>query len=191
MKKNIITSILFLLLITILTGLIYPLVMTGISQLIFPHQSNGSMIVSGNTIIGSELIGQNFTIDKYFKGRPSAINYNPMPSGATNLGPTSKTLADSIKIRRENFIIENGLLENTEIPAELLTSSASGVDPNISTEGAKLQITRIIKARGWNESYRLKIEDLINMLIEKPQFGILGEESINVLKLNLELDKLK
>ncbi len=191
MKKNIITSILFLLLMTILTGLIYPLVMTGISQVIFPHQSNGSMITSGDSLIGSELIGQNFTSDKYFKGRPSAIGYNPMPSGATNLGPTSKTLADSINARKQAFISENGLPENAEIPREMLTGSASGVDPNISTEGAKLQITRILKARGWNESFRLKIEDLINMLIEKPQFGILGEERINVLILNIELDKLK
>lgn len=191
MKKNTITSILFLLLMTILTGLIYPLVMTGISQVIFPHQSNGSMITLGGSLIGSELIGQNFTSDKYFKGRPSAINYNPIPSGATNLGPTSKTLADSIKTRRMNFIILNSLHENTEIPAELLTCSASGIDPNISVEGAKLQIKRIIKAREWNESYSLKIQDLINMLIEKPQFGILGEERINVLKLNIELDKLE
>lgn len=175
---------------TILTGLIYPLVMTGISQVIFPHQSNGSMIVSGEKIVGSELIGQNFTSDKYFKGRPSAINYNPMPSEADNLGPTSKTLADSIHSRKDAFIKENGLPENAEIPQEMLTASASGVDPNISVEGAKLQIGRIIKVRGWNESYRLKIADLINRLIEKPQFGILGEERINVLKLNLELDKL-
>ena len=191
MKKNIITSILFLLIMTIFTGLIYPLVMTGISQVILPHQSNGSMIVSGDTLVGSELIGQSFTSGKYFKGRPSAIGYNPMPSGATNLGPTSKTLADSINARRIAFINENGLPENTVVPQEMLTSSASGVDPNISVEGAKLQISRIIKARGWDESYRMKIEDLINRLIERPQFGILGETRINLLKLNLELDGIK
>jgi len=176
---------------TVITGLIYPLLMTFLSQVFFPYQSNGSFIVSGNTIIGSELIGQNFTGEKYFRGRPSAINYNPMPSGASNLGPTSKTLADSISARKEAFIKENGLSENTEIPPEMLTSSASGVDPNISVKGAKLQINRIIKARGWDSSYRLKTEDLIYRLIEKPQFGILGEERVNVLKLNIELDKLQ
>ncbi len=191
MKKTAVTSILFLLIMTIFTGLIYPLLMTGISQVIFPHRSNGSMITSGNNIIGSELIGQSFTSDKYFKGRPSAVNYNPMPSGASNLGPTSKILADSINARKLAFIKENGLPENTVIPQEMLTSSASGVDPDISIISSKLQISRIIKARGWDESYRMKIEDLINRLIEKPQFGILGEERINVLKLNLELDKLK
>jgi len=190
MKKDIIVSLKFLTLMTIITGIIYPVVMTGISQLVFPYQSNGCLITAGDTLIGSELIGQNFTSDKYFNGRPSAINYNPAPSGATNLGPTSKTLADSIKTRRNKFIKQNGLPENTEIPQEMLTSSASGVDPNISVEGAKLQITRIIKARGWNESYRLKLEDLLNRLIERPQFGILGETRINLLKLNLELDKI-
>jgi K+-transporting ATPase ATPase C chain len=190
MKKIIVTSLLFLVLITIFTGLIYPLVTTTISQVIFPNKSNGSMIIWDNKIVGSELIGQNFTSDKYFKGRPSAINYNPMPSAATNLGPTSKTLADSIKVRRENFIKENRLPENTQIPKEILTSSASGVDPDISPEGAKLQIPRIIKARGWDDSYLIKIEDLINRLTEKPQFGILGEMRINVLRLNLELDRL-
>jgi K+-transporting ATPase ATPase C chain len=191
MKKNIITSILFLILMTLLTGLLYPLLMTDIAQLIFPYQSNGSMIKSENKIVGSELIGQNFTDEKYFKGRPSAINYNPMPSGASNLGPTSKILEDSIKVRRENFIKENGLQENAEIPNEMLTSSASGVDPNISIKAAKLQISRIIKSRGWDKSYFIKIKDLINRLTEKPQFGILGEERINVLELNTELDKLK
>lgn len=190
MKKDIIVSLKFLILMTIITGIIYPIVMTGISQIIFPRQSNGSMITSWDTLVGSELIGQNFTSDKYFKGRPSGISYNPMPSGATNLGPTSKTLADSIKTRKNNFIRENGLSENTKIPQEMLTNSASGVDPNISIEGAKLQITRIIKARNWDNSYTQKLEDLINRLIEKPQFGILGETKVNLLKLNLELDKI-
>jgi K+-transporting ATPase ATPase C chain len=149
------------------------------------------MITARDTVIGSELIGQKFTSDKYFKGRPSAINNNPAPSGATNLGPTSKVLQDSINSRRENFIIENGLPENTQVPQEMLTSSGSGVDPHVGIIAAKLQISRIIMARGWDESYRLKIEDLINRLIERPQFGILGETRLNLLRLNLELDNIK
>jgi potassium-transporting ATPase KdpC subunit len=191
MKKTIITSIRFLVIMTIFTGLIYPLVMTGISQVFFPGKSNGSMIVSGDTLIGSELIGQNFTSDKYVKGRPSAISYNPVPSSGTNQGPASKTLADSINSRKLQFIKENGLPEKIDVPSEMLTASSSGVDPHISIESAKLQINRVIKARGWDNSYHDKIMVLINRLIEKPQFGIFGEERINVLKLNIELDNLQ
>lgn len=191
MKKTIITSIRFLIIMTIFTGLIYPLVMTGISQVFFPGKSNGSMIVSGDTFLGSELIGQNFTSEKYFKGRPSAISCNPVPSGGTNLGPTSKTLIDSIIARKLQFIKDNGLPENTDVPSEMVTASSSGVDPHISIASAKLQINRVIKARRWDNSYRDKIMVLINGLTEKPQFGIFGEERINVLMLNIELDKLQ
>lgn len=191
MKKNLIISLKLLLYLTIITGIIYPVAMTLISNLIFPKQSQGSMItVTEGKIIGSELIGQNFSDEKYFLTRPSAISYNPFPSGGTNQGPTNAILKDSVEQRRKRYLTINYLPEDTHVPEDAIFASASGVDPHISIENANLQSNRIAKARNFDENKRIKLKELINRLIEKPQFGILGEERINVLNLNIQLDKL-
>jgi K+-transporting ATPase ATPase C chain len=179
-----------MILFTIITGIIYPLIITGISKIFFAYQSEGSLIKADNKIVGSELIGQKFDSVIYFHPRPSVIDYNPMPSGATNFGPTSDTLKRLTELRRKNFAEENSLQPGTKIPEDAIFASGSGVDPEISVENAKLQMNRIVEARNFDQNQRKKLEELINRLIEKPQFGILGETRINVLLLNIELDKI-
>lgn len=189
--KTIINSILMLLVLTILTGIIYPLAMTGLGIFLFPEKANGSLYKIQNTIIGSELIGQKFTSPKYFWGRPSAVDYNPMPSGASNYGPTSKVLLDSVNARTR-FIQKTTNINNTvEIPKELLFASASGVDPDISPEAARFQINRIAIERNFTSEQKKKLAQLVENSIEQPQFGFLGEPRVNVLKLNINLDKIK
>ncbi len=191
MKKNLIISLKLLLFLTIITGVIYPLAVTLISSLFFSSKSEGSMIKTPDgKITGSELIGQEFDSLKYFMSRPSAISYNPMPSGASNWGPTSDTLKKTIDARRKDYIKINMLPEGTHVPEDAVFSSASGVDPHISVENALIQSKRIVIVRKFDKNRSDKLMELINRLIEKPQFGILGEERINVLILNIELDKL-
>jgi K+-transporting ATPase ATPase C chain len=191
MKKNLIISLKLLLLLTIITGVIYPLAVTLISNLIFPSKSEGSMIrTSDGKIIGSELIGQGFDSIKYFMPRPSAISYNPMPSGASNWGPTSDTLKKTIDARRKEYLKTNMLSEGTHVPEDAIFASVSGVDPHISVENVMIQSKRIAIVRKFDKNRSDKLMELINRLIEKPQLGILGEERINVLILNIELDKL-
>jgi K+-transporting ATPase ATPase C chain len=190
MKKNLIISLKLLLYLTIITGVIYPVLMTIISNAVFPNQSAGSMIEEQGKVLGSELIGQSFDSAIYFTPRPSAISYNPAPSGGTNQGPINAVLKDSVEQRRKRYIEVNGLTEGTHVPEDALFASASGVDPHISVENANLQLNRIAKSRNFDENKRTELKELINRLIEKPQFGILGEERINVLKLNIQLDKL-
>lgn len=190
MKSYSNTSLKMILLLTLLTGILYPIVMTGIAMLVFPYKSNGSIIERNGKAIGSELAGQKFEQQKYFQGRPSAIDYQPLPSGGSNLGPTSNQLKRFVDKRREAFIELNGLPPGAQVPQEMLFASASGIDPHITPDAARLQITRISKARGWNSEQRQHLEGLINRLIEEPQFGILGEARINVLKLNLAVDSL-
>ncbi len=172
-----------LLLMTVFTGLIYTMFITGISQLFFREKANGSIIQH----VGSELIGQKFTSDKYFWSRPSATDYNPLPSGGSNLGMTSKALQNNALANTSNFRAKNELSESTIVPNEMIFSSASGLDPHISVQSANLQVKRIAKARNINES---AIVQLIANLKENRQFLFLGEERINVLLLNLELDKI-
>lgn len=190
MKKIIYLSFKALILFTIITGIIYPLLITGISKLFFSYQSEGSLIKVDGKIIGSELIGQKFDTSIYFNSRPSAIDNNPMPSGASNLGPTSDKLKKTVDERRINFTTQNNLSKDVYIPDDAVFASGSGVDPDISVDNAKLQIDRIVTARNFDENKRKMLEVLINSLITKPQFGILGEYRINVLKLNIMLDKL-
>ncbi len=190
MKKIIYLSFISMILFTIITGVIYPLVITGISKLFFAFQSEGSLIKVDNKVIGSELIGQKFDTSIYFWSRPSAIDNNPMPSGATNFGPTSDTLKRLTDIRRKNYADSNYLSQGTYIPDDAIFSSGSGVDPDISVENAKLQLDRIAKARNFNEDQRKKLVDLLNQSIIKPQFGILGETRVNVLQLNILLDRI-
>jgi potassium-transporting ATPase KdpC subunit len=187
MKTQIIISIKILLVFTVLTGIIYPLIITGIAQLTFPTYANGSLVIKDKQIIGSEIIGQNFSGDKYFWPRPSAVNYNPLPSGGSNYGMTSQVLKDKSFENRLSFTIKNKLAIGTILPGEMIYSSASGLDPHISVDAAKLQVSRISRERNMDKN---QILQLIAKLKENRQFYILGEERVNVLLLNIELDKL-
>jgi potassium-transporting ATPase KdpC subunit len=188
--KTIITTIKVLLVMTVLTGIIYPLVIFGAGNLFFHSKANGSLIaVNGNTA-GSELIAQKFESEKYFQPRPSAVDYQTLPSGASNLGPTSsklKAISDSLRLA---YILKNNLNMNARVPYDAVYSSGSGLDPHISYENAVLQIERISKARNFSDEKKLQLRNLIDRTLENPQFGFLGEPRINVLNLNIELDKL-
>jgi len=191
MKKQLLITIKYFVAITIVTGLIYPLFITLISIIVFPGKASGSMIEKDGKVIGSELIGQKFESDKYFWSRPSAIDYNPMPSGGSNLGPTSAALKKSYDDRMKNFVEKNMIKDASTIPNEMFFASASGVDPHISPLSAMLQVERVAKARNFDQSKKGNLIQLINSLTEKPQFGFLGNSVVNILLLNLELDKMK
>lgn len=189
MKKKNIHSLKMFLFLTILTGVIYPLAITLIGQLFFSYQANGSLIVKNEKVICSELLGQNFSGSTYFQSRPSAINYNPIPSGASNLGLSSALLKEQVGARKVDFRKSNLLTDSITIPSEMLFASGSGVDPHISIEAAKLQINRILKSRNINPNNSRLLYNLVDSLIEYPQFGVLGNQVVNVLSLNLELDE--
>ncbi len=186
--KTLTTSLKIFLFITILTGIIYPLVVTGISQLAFPSKANGSLIVNNHRVIGSELIGQSFDSAAYFASRPSAIAYQTLPSGGSNLGVTSSKLKAQVEARKKQFLAFNGLSNNPVIPSEMLFASASGLDPHISPKAAFLQVNRIARARHLNSTEKQKLLQLIAQHTEKPQFYCLGEKRVNVLLLNLSMD---
>jgi K+-transporting ATPase ATPase C chain len=175
------------LLTTVLLGLIYPLVVTGLAQLLFPRQANASMVMADNRVIGSELIGQGFTRPEYFHSRPSAAGsgYDAISSGGSNLGPTSRKLAERVAASVSKLIRENPGLKPGKIPADMVTTSASGLDPDISPANAYAQVARVAKARRMSE-------DELRMLVESNvtgrQFGFLGEPRVNVLRLNRALD---
>jgi K+-transporting ATPase ATPase C chain len=188
--KTLIISLKIFLFFTILTGIIYPLFVTGIAQVIFPTQANGSLIVKDNKIIGSELIGQQFDSTIYFSSRPSAISYNPLPSGGSNYGLTNVKLKNLVAERKKKFIAFNQLDSLTEIPSEMLFASASGLDPHISPQAALLQVERVAKVRKFSIAQKQKLIKCITEKTEAPQYLFLGEERINVLTLNLELNKL-
>jgi K+-transporting ATPase ATPase C chain len=190
MKTQIIISLRILLVMIILTGISYPLFITGVSQLIFPANANGSLLIKDGKIAGSELIGQKFDSSIYFWSRPSAIDYNPVPSGASNLGPTSDILNKKVVERRILFATKNLITNKTVIPKEMIFASGSGLDPHISPEAALLQVNRITKARNLDDLHKNQLIALVNSLIEHPQFALLGESRINVLQLNLITDSL-
>ncbi len=175
---------------TILTGIAYPFLITGIAQLAFHSKANGSLIQRDGQVIGSELIGQKFDSSIYFWSRPSATDYSSLPSGGSNYGPTSKDLKILVNQRKSKFIKENMVLDTIKLPAEMLTTSASGLDPHISPKAALLQVDRISKAREFNESQKQQLKNLVQSKTEKLQFSLLGEPRVNILILNLELDKL-
>jgi len=172
----------------ILLGVGYPLAVTGISQLAFPHQANGSLITKNGQVIGSELIGQNFTKPEYFQPRPSAAGndgYDPTSSGGSNYGPTNQKLIDRVKASVEKFHKDNPDYQGP-IPADLLTASASGLDPDISPAAAQAQEARVAKARGISQD---QIGQLVAQYTKSADLGLLGEPRVNVLKLNLALDQ--
>jgi K+-transporting ATPase ATPase C chain len=155
-----------------------------------PVKANGSLILKNNKIIGSELIGQHFDSIIYFTSRPSAISYNPLPSGGSNFGLTNAKLKHSVDSLKNQFLVFNQLESNTTIPSEMVFASASGLDPHISQEAALLQVERIAKVRNFDLGKKQLLFQRVKEMTEAPQFSILGEERVNVLALNLELDKI-
>jgi len=191
MKAQTILALKFLLGMIILTGIIYPFLMTGFAQIVFPIKANGSLFTKDGKIAGSALIGQKFDSSIYFSSRPSAIDYNPVPSSGSNLGPTSNKLKILVTERRKAFAAINSIKDSTAIPHEMIFASASGLDPHISPEAALIQMGRVAAARNYNEDQILKLQELIKSKTEGPQFSLLGEPRINVFELNLALDNIK
>jgi len=186
MKKNLITAVLMTIATTVLLGIIYPLVVTAIAQVAFPDKANGQLIVRNGQVIGSRIIGQAFTGPGYFHSRPSAAGsgYDAANSGGSNLGPTNRKLIDRVKQEADRLRAEN---PGQPIPIDLVTTSASGLDPDISPAAAEFQIPRVARERGMTEQ---AVRALVKRHTQMRQFGFLGEERVNVLELNLDLDRL-
>ena len=199
MLREIRPAIVLVIILTLITGLVYPLVMTGIAGVLFPSQAQGSLVEVDGKVVGSSLIGQEFTSDKYFHGRPSATTapdpndpsktvpapYNAANSGGSNLGPTNKALIDRVKADVDKLKQEN---PSAQVPIDLVTTTASGLDPDISPEAALFQVPRVAKARNIQED---RLRQLVNDHVEGRLLGLFGEPRVNVLALNMALDGLK
>jgi K+-transporting ATPase ATPase C chain len=199
MLRELRPAIVLVIILTLITGLVYPLVMTGIAGVLFPNQAQGSLVTVDGKVVGSTLIGQEFTSDKYFHGRPSATTapdpndssktvpapYNAANSGGSNLGPTNKALIDRVKADVDKLKQEN---PSAPVPIELVTTTASGLDPDITPEGALFQVPRVAKARNIPED---RLRQLVNDQVQGRLLGLFGESRVNVLALNMALDGLK
>ena len=183
MKKNLVTAVLMTIATTVLLGIIYPLVVTGIAQVLFPKKANGQLIEANGKIIGSRLIAQAFTAPGYFQPRPSAVSYDPTNSNGSQLGPTNQKLIDRVKGDVAAAQAEN---PGMPVPIDLVTTSASGLDSDITPEAAAFQLPRVAKARGINED---ALWQLVARHTIGRQLGFLGEARVNVLELNLDLDR--
>jgi K+-transporting ATPase ATPase C chain len=189
-REYLVTCVTLFAVAAVAVGIIYPLLITGISQAAFKRQANGSIVEKDGKSVGSSLIGQSFEGQGYFHGRPSAAGtggYDALASGASNLGPTNPDLIRLVEKRADEVRRENGLASNAKVPSDLVEASASGLDPDISPESARLQVPRVAKARGLPEKTILKLAESHT---RKRQLGILGEPRVNVLELNLALDGL-
>ena len=185
--KLLIQSIMLTVVFTVITGILYPLAITGISQVAFHDQANGSLLMRDGKVVGSALLAQQFTGDKYFWPRPSAGSYATVPSGASNLGPTSQALQSNVTANATAFRTGNKLAADAPVPADMVFTSASGLDPHISPEAARLQIARVAAARSMAVD---QVKTLVEKFVEPPQWGIFGEARVNVLRLNLALDEM-
>lgn len=192
MLRQIIPSIRAIVVFTVFTGLLYPLVMTGLARIALKSQADGSLLYNERgQVIGSSLIGQSFDAPQYFHPRPSAAGdkgYDANNSQGSNLGPTNKKLIDGVKSNLDKMLKENPGISAKDVPIDAITSSASGLDPHISPQYALLQVLRVAKARGWSEA---ALREFVKQRIEKRQLGFLGEPRVNVLLLNLALDKAR
>lgn len=185
MKRNLLTAFLMTIVTTVLLGIIYPVVVTGLAQLIFPKQANGGLIHVKGKLVGSRLLAQGFTGARYFHPRPSAVHYDPTNSNGSQLGPTNHQLIDRVKSDVSTLQAEN---PGTPIPIDLVTTSASGLDPDITPAAAEFQLPRVAKSRGLDED---SVRNEIRLHTEARQFGFLGEARVNVLELNLALDEMQ
>lgn len=184
MKRNLLTAFLMTVITTILLGLVYPLLVTGLAQILFPKQANGELIEANGKIIGSRLLAQSFTGTRYFHPRPSAVNYDAANSNGSQLAPTNHALADRVKADVAALQAEN---LGTPVPIDMVTTSASGLDPDITPAAAEFQVPRVAKARGMTED---AIRNEVRRHTQQRQFGFLGEPRVNVLELNLALDHI-
>ncbi|MGZ3723404.1 MAG: potassium-transporting ATPase subunit KdpC [Bdellovibrionales bacterium] len=185
--KNLISSLRLLLFMTVLVGFVYPFAITSLAQIFFKAQAGGSLIAKDGNTVGSKLIAQKFSKPGYFWSRPSAVDFNPLPSGGSNLGQANATLKTQVEERRTALKSANPRQGDQPVPQDLLFASGSGLDPHISPEAADYQVARVAQARLLNAQ---QVKSLVEAATEKRQFGFLGEPRVNVLKLNLALDSL-
>lgn len=183
--STILTALRLFAALTVLTGVLYPLAVTGLAKLFFPRQAAGSVVTRDGRPVGSELLAQKFTGDRWFWPRPSAADFATVASGASNLGPTSSNLVAAVAARAAAFRAAHGLVADAPVPAELVFASGSGLDPHLSPEAARLQVGRVALARGLDPA---RVLALVERHVEGPQLGLLGEPRMNALRLNLALD---
>jgi potassium-transporting ATPase KdpC subunit len=188
--RSLISALALTALLTVITGVVYPLAVCGLAQVIFPQEAHGSLLTKNGKVVGSSLIGQNFSSTRYFQSRPSAAGdkgYDAANSGGSNLAPTNKALIDAVRQRLKNFVESNPGTAPSQVPVDIVTTSASGLDPEISPAAAGLQVARVARARGLSED---RVRQLIAENTRPRAAGIFGEPGVNVLMLNLALDRV-